>query len=138
LLYKNKGEPTEVRNFRPVVLLSAVYKLLTAVITSRLTGIAEKYGLLDDNQEGFRPCRSTHRQAQSLYWDRCDAAERKQRLYVAFIDFANAFNSIDHEALWYWLELLHVPDVPLLRQVYRGSFFQADTPYGLSAPIFLG
>jgi len=40
LLYKNKGEPTEVRNFRLVVLLSAVYKILTAVVTSRLAAIA--------------------------------------------------------------------------------------------------
>jgi hypothetical protein len=58
-------------------------------------------------------------------------------MYIAYIDFANAFNSIDHEALWSWLTALKVPDVPLLRQVYKGSFFQADTPYGLTAPIFL-
>jgi hypothetical protein len=137
LLHK-KGPPTEAKNFRPVVLLSAIYKVLTATITSRLSALAEEYRLLDANQEGFRPCRNTHWQAQSLYWDRCDAQLHKKKLYVAYIDFANAFNSIDHEAIWAWLTAMRIPDVDLLRQVYKGSFFQADTPYGMSAPLYLG
>jgi hypothetical protein len=138
LLYK-KGLPTEITNYRPVVLLSAIYKVITAVIMSRLSAIAERFGFLDDSQEGFRPCRSTARQAQSLFWDREDARRRKQRLIIAYIDFANAFNSIDHGALWAWLRKLGVPasDVDLIQHVYSDSFFQADTTYGKSAPIFL-
>jgi hypothetical protein len=136
LLYK-KGSPADIRNYRPVVLLSAIYKVITAVVTSRLSAVAEKYGLLADHQEGFRPCRNTSRQIQALLWDRADAQRRRQQLIIAYIDFANAFNSVDHEALWAWLTALGVPDVDLLRHIYRDSFFQADTPYGKSAAVFL-
>jgi hypothetical protein len=135
-LYK-KGLSVDIENYRPVCLLSVVYKVITAIVTSRLSTIAERYGLLDHRQEGFRPCRSTTRQAQSLLWDREDAERKRQTLITAYIDFANAFNSVDHEALWAWLEHLGIPDVSLLRLVYQDSFFQADTPYGKSAAIFL-
>ena len=66
LLYK-KDSPLVISNYRPVVLLSATYKVITSTITSRLSAVAERYGFLDDSQEGFRPCKSTARQAQSLF-----------------------------------------------------------------------
>ena len=42
LLYK-RGDPAELDSWRPVVLLRAVYKVLTAILTDRLAAIAEKY-----------------------------------------------------------------------------------------------
>ena len=56
---------------------------------------------------------------------------------MAYLDFEWAFNSIDLEALWRWLEELNVPDVRLLRRLYAGAYYEADLPYGRSAPIFL-
>ncbi len=52
-----------------------------------------------------------------------------------YLDFANAFNSVDHEALWRWLRELNVPDVDLLRSRYDQLYDVADLPYGQSAPI---
>ena len=52
-----------------------------------------------------------------------------------YLDFANAFNSVDHEALWRGLRELNVPDVDLLQSLYRESSYVADLPYGQSAPI---
>ncbi len=49
-----------------------------------------------------------------------------------YLDFANAFNSVDHEALWRWLRELNMPDVDLL---YHESSYVADLPYGQSASI---
>ena len=136
LLFK-KGDPTECRNFRPVVLLRAVYKLYTAILTDRLTRIAEKYQLLHPSQEGFRNHRSTGRQAQSLLWAYQQAKKLRQPLVVTFLDFANAFNSVDHAALWQWLRTLGVPDVDLLEDLYAESYFKADTSHGTTANIFL-
>jgi hypothetical protein len=56
-------------------------------------------------------------------------------LYVVYLDFANAFNSVDHEALRWWLWELNVPDIDLLRSLYHESSYVADLPYGKSAPI---
>ena len=136
LLFK-KGDYDDPRNYRPIVLLSLIYKILTAIVTDRLNHIAEKYNLLDDSQEGFRKLRSTSRQIQSLLWDREDAEARAKTLYLVYIDFKNAFNSMDLEAVWAWLDLMNVPDVTLLKNIYKDTFCQVDTPFGMSAPIFL-
>jgi hypothetical protein len=70
-----------------------------------------------------------------LHWAFEQAAEQRQQLWVVYLDFANAFNSVDHEALWRWLRELNVPDVDLLRALYDQSYYVADLPYGQSAPI---
>ena len=76
--------------------------------------------MIDPSQEGFRRLHSTQRQVQSLHWAFEAAAEQKKRLYVGYLDFANAFNSVDHEALWQWLRELNVP-IDLLRLLYHES-----------------
>jgi hypothetical protein len=54
-----------------------------------------------------------------------------------YLDFRNAFNSIDHEALWRWLKELNIPDVDLLQSLYSGAYHTADLPYGRSAEVIL-
>ena len=136
LLYK-KGNPMDCRNFRPVVLLNAVYKVYTAIVTDRLYRISEKHNLLSASQEGFRRHHSTARQAQSLLWAYETARERGDTLVVAFLDFQNAFNSIDHAALWMYLRLIGVPDVDMLEDIYAGSRYKAQTSYGTTAEVSL-
>ena len=94
------GDTTDMGNYRPVCLQVAAYKVLSAVLTDRLYRLAERHGLLSDSQEGFRRLRSTTRQAQSLQWAIEDARSRGETLFVAYLDFENAFNSSDHEGLW--------------------------------------
>ena len=132
-----KGDVQDIACYRPVCLLDTIYKLLSAILTDRLYRLCERHSLLDPSQEGFRRLHSTQRQVQSLHWAWEEAADRKASLYVVYIDFWWAFNSIDLEALWLWLEKLNVPDVELLRRLYDGAYYEADLPYGRSAPIFL-
>lgn len=136
LLYK-KGDPTLCKNYRPVVLLRACYKLYSSILTDRLYAISERHNLLHPSQEGFRRHRSCGRQAQSLFWAYQEAKKRKETIVVAFLDFANAFNSVDHPALWKWLREIGVPDVDMLEDLYSESYYQADTVYGTSAKVFL-
>ena len=132
-----KDEVTVISGYRPVCLLDTVYKLLSAVITDRLYRLAERHGLLDPSQEGFRRLHSPQRQVQSLHWAFQEAAGRKEKLFCCYLDFANAFNSIDHKALWRWLRELNIPDIDLLQSLYSGAGYQADLPYGRSASVFL-
>ncbi len=106
-----KGDLLDAANYRPLCLQDCVYKVLSGILTDRLYRLAERYGLIDPSQEGFRRLHSTQRQVQSLYWAFESASEQKKRLYVVYLDFANAFNSVDHEALWRWLRELNVPDI---------------------------
>ena len=136
-LPKPGGDALDPSAYRPVCLLNTTYKILSAVINDRLYRLCERHGLLDPSQEGFRRLRCTQRQVQSLHWAIEEAAQSGAPLYVAYLDFENAFNSVDHEACWRWLEELNIPDLDLLRSLYEGAHYEADLPYGRSAPVFL-
>ena len=99
------------------MLLSAVYKVLTAIITDILANIAATYSLLSPSQEGFRRHRNCGRQLQSLLWGIEKAKREGTALYTVFVDFENAFNSPDHGAIWAWLKLMNVPDIGAVRGV---------------------
>jgi hypothetical protein len=87
--------------------------------------------VLDPSQEGSRRLHYTQRQVQSLHWAFAEAADKLQLLYVlVYLDFVNAFNSVDHAALWLWLSELNVPDVDLLLSLYDQSYYVADLLYG--------
>jgi ribonuclease HI len=132
-----KDAVLDIPGYRPVCLLDTVYKVLSAIITDRLYRLAERHGLLDSSQEGFRRLHSTQRQVQSLHWAIQEAAERGETLLCCYLDFANAFNSVDHAALWRWLRELNVPDIDLLQSLYSGAYYQAELPYGRSAEVVL-
>ena len=132
-----KDAVLDIPGYRPVCLLDTVYKVLSAIVTDRLYRLAERYGLQDPSQEGFRRLHSTQRQVQSLHWAIQEAAARKELLFCCYLDFANAFNSVDHAALWRWLKELNVPDIDLLQSLYSGAYYQADLPYGRSAEVVL-
>ena len=136
-LPKPGGDLLDPGSYRPVCLQNTVYKVLSAVVNDRLYRLCERYGLLDPSQEGFRRLRSTQRQVQSLHWEIEAAAKKRAPLYVLYLDFENAFNSVDHAAVWRWLTELNVPDVELLRSLYQGAHYAADLPYGRSQPVYL-
>ena len=136
-LPKPGGDPLAPGGYRPVCLQNTVYKLLSAVVNDRLYRLCERHGLLDPSQEGFRRLRCTQRQVQSLHWIIEAAAQSRAALYLIYIDFENAFNSVDHAAVWRWLAELNVPDIDLLRSLYEGAHYEADLPYGRSSPVFL-
>jgi hypothetical protein len=51
-------------------------------------------------------------------------------MYVVYLDFANAFNFEDHEALWWWPRELNVNYMGLLQSLYHELSYVADLPYG--------
>ena len=44
---------------------------------------------------------------QCLHWAVQEATERREQLFCVYLNFLNAFNSIDHEVLWWWLKELN-------------------------------
>ena len=53
-VYKNKGDPNQVQNHRPITILSCLGKLFTSILSKRLTRYLESNNLLNRNQAGFR------------------------------------------------------------------------------------
>ena len=55
---------------------------------------------ITDVQTGFRKGRGTRNQIANIYWIIEKAREFKKNIYFRFIDYANAFDSVDHNKLW--------------------------------------
>ena len=98
LLYK-KGDPSLLTNHRPIALANTIDKLFTNTLTFILSAYGEKHQILQVSQEGFRAERCTSRQIQTLIAALEDAQFTNQDIYLLYIDFKNAFGSIDHARL---------------------------------------
>ena len=78
---------------------------------------------LPDVPAGFRKCRGTRDQIANIRWIREKAREFQKNIYVCFLDYAKAFDYVDHNKLWIILKELGIPDhlTCLLRNLYAGQ-----------------
>ena len=53
-----------------------------------------------DVQTGFRKCRGTRDQITNILWITEKAREFQKNTYFCFIDYAKAFDCVDHNRLW--------------------------------------
>ena len=108
-LYK-KDNPIIVTNYISVVLACTIYKLFTSTLTSILTTFGERHKILYHNQEeDFRPMRSTTRQIQAIIVTLEDVKFTNKDIYITYIDPKNAFGFINHSRLLAIMEDLGYP-----------------------------
>lgn len=116
-IYKNKGDPMDTNNYRPITILSCLGKLFTSIINQRLTSFLEINGLLNENQAGFRKHYSCSDHIFTLYSLINILKKRKRKLYCAFIDFSQAFDKVWRFGLW--RKLLQVTDGKIFKIIYN-------------------
>ena len=84
---------------------------------------------LPDVQAGFRKGRGTRDQIASILWIMEKAREFHKNIYFCFIDYAKAFDCVDHNKLWKILkEMDHLTF--LLRNLYTGQEAAVRTGHG--------
>ena len=78
---------------------------------------------LPDVQAGFRKGRGTRDQIANIRWIMEKAREFQNNIYFCFIDYAKAFDCVDHKKLWKILQEMGIPDhlTFLLRNQYAGQ-----------------
>ena len=78
---------------------------------------------LPDVQAGFRKGRGTRYQIANICWIIKKAREFQKNIYFCFIDYAKAFDCVDHNKLWKILKETEIPDhlTCLLRNLYAGQ-----------------
>ena len=115
------------------------YIIATTIYNDRLSRVMEDFQLLDDAQEGFRRHRSTKRQVSKLQGLLAQQCRDKSQSVVLFLDIKNAFNAVNHRAIFSFLEAygFNKVDVDFFRQMYSGKFFSVGNTFGESAACFL-
>ena len=75
---------------------------------------------LPDVQAGFRKGRRTTHHIANISWIIKKAREFQKNIYFCFIDYAKAFDCVDHNKLWKILKKMGIPDhlTYLLRNLY--------------------
>ena len=97
MIYKNKGSSDDPTKYRCIGLLNHAYKILSQCLLARLEDQTKHY--LSDWQAGFREkrgCRDNVLILRTIY----DAMlQRGKPLYITFIDYTAAFDSVSHKFL---------------------------------------
>ena len=85
-----------------------------------------------DVQAGFRKGRGTRDQIANIHWIFNKARESQKMIYFCLIDYAQAFNYVDHNKLWKILKEMGIPDhlTCLLRNLYAGQEAIVRTGHG--------
>ena len=87
---------------------------------------------LPNVQAGFRKGRETLDQIANIHWITEKAREFQKNIYICFIDYAKAFDCVDHNKLWKILQEMGIPDhlTCLLRNLYAGQEAIVRTEHG--------
>ena len=87
---------------------------------------------LPDVQAGFRKDRGTRDQIDNIRWIIEKAREFQKNVYFCFIDYAKAFDCVDHNKVWRILQEMGIPDhlTCLLRNLYVGQEVSVSTGHG--------
>ncbi|KAJ9534665.1 hypothetical protein QJQ45_002921 [Haematococcus lacustris] len=137
LLYKDKGQETDLNAYRPVGLANTIYKLWTSLITKTLYEYAEANGMLSKCQAGFRSHRDTTQQLQMLVMALEDAKLAKADIYALMVDFTSAFNTTCQDKLLWIMHDLGFPTdaTDAVKDLYTGATTRFKTPYGPTDPV---
>ena len=122
-IYSNpkKGNAKECSNYCTIALISHTSKVMLKILQARL----QQYVIceLPDVQAGFRKGRGTRDQIANIRWIIEKARGFQKNIYFCFIDYAKAFDCVDHNKLWKILKEMGIPDhlTRLLRNLYAGQ-----------------
>ena len=125
-----KGNAKECSNYYTIALISHASKVMLKILQARL----QQYMNLEfpDVQAGFRKGRGIRDQIGSIHWIIKKAREFQKNIYLGFINYAKAFDCVDHNKLWKILQEMRIPDHPtcLLRSLYAGQEVTVRTRHG--------
>ena len=116
-----KSNAKECSNYHTIVLISHASKVMLKILQARLE-LYVNCELLDV-RAGFRKGRGTRNQIANIHWIIENARELQKNVSVCFIDYAKAFDCVDHNKLWKILKEMGIPDhlSCLLRNLYEGQ-----------------
>lgn len=96
-----KGDVSKVENYRGISLLCMAYKIYAEIVRRRLETETERKELLMESQCGFRRGRGTIDNVFVLnHLIQREKIEKKDKIYVVFVDLKAAFDNVDRELLW--------------------------------------
>ena len=93
-----KGNAKECSNYHTIALISLTSKVMLKILQARLQQYVNQE--FPDVQTAFRKSRGTRDQIANIRWIIEKAREFQKNIDFCFIDYAKAFDCVDHNKLW--------------------------------------
>ena len=117
-----KGNTKECSKYCTIVLISHASKVMLKILQAKFQQyVNHKF---PDVQAGFRKGRGTRDQIANIHWIiKKKKTEFQKNIYFCFIDYAKAFDRVDHNKLWKIMKEMGIPDhlTCVLRNLYAGQ-----------------
>ena len=95
-------------NLRTIALISHTTKVMFKILQARLQQYVTHE--FPDVQAGFRKGKGTRDRIANICWIIKKAREFQKNIYFCFIDYAKAFDCVDHNKLWTIMKEMEIPD----------------------------
>ena len=102
-----------VSNYRPISLLPIFGKIFEKVIFKRLTEFIKKFQIIYNKQYGFQSGKSTEHAILDITQQILNSLEQKENPCCVFLDFAKAFDTVNHKILLAKLHHYGIRGIPL-------------------------
>ena len=124
------GHAKECSNYRTIALTSHASKVMLKILQARLQQYVNHE--FPGVQAGFRQGRGTRDQIANIHWIIEKTREFQKNIYFRFINYAKAFDCVDHNKLWKILQEMGIPGhlTCLLRNLYAGQEATVRTGHG--------
>ena len=121
-----------------VSLISHASKVMLKILQARLQQYVDRE--LPNIQAGLRKGKETRNQIASIRWIIKKAREVQTNIYFCFIDYAKAFDYVDHNKLWKILQEMGISNylICLLRNLYEGQEATVRTGHGTTDCFQIG
>ena len=125
-----EGSAKECSSYHTIALISHASKVMLKILQARLQQYVNHE--LPDVQAGFRKGRGIRDQIANIHWIIEKERAFQINIYFCFIDYAKAFDCVDHNKLWKILKDMGIPDhlTCLLRNLYAGQEATVRTGHG--------
>ena len=114
-----EGQCQECSNYHTIALISHASKVMLKILQARSQQYVNHE--LPDIQAGFRKGRGPRDQIANVCWIIKKAREFQKNIYFCFIDYAKAFDCVDHKNLWEIVQMMEILDLPLEKPICRSG-----------------
>ena len=139
VLILKKPPATDIDQYRPIMLISNMCKLMTKMIAKRIGSAMEHSGILNDNQNGFRKGRRTTDNLFILQTLQEQSVKRNEKMFCLYVDIRAAYDSVSRPILYKKLNQYGFPSefTEFLKDYYTGDNITSTCGGSRTSPMFL-